>query len=670
MDSRASEASGFRVIENQWIAMSDGCRLAARIWLPDGAESTPVPAILEYLPYRKRDGTALRDEITYPFFARHGYAGVRVDIRGNGESDGLMADEYTALEHADGVEVIEWIARQPWCSGAVGMIGHSWGGFNGLQIAALAPEPLKAIITSCSTDDRYADDIHFMGGCLNNDNTTWSQQMLAYSSRPPDPALAGDGWSEAWLARLREMPLLAANWLRHQRRDAFWEHGSVCEDYGAIKAAVLAVGGWYDCYTNTVPRLLAGLTAPAKGIIGPWEHRYPHMAKVTPNIDFLNQAVRWWDHWLKGLDNGVAEDPALRAFLMEAAPASERNGPRDGRWVAEPVWPSPGIEQQTLHLNRDGLGKTPGTDAAIEIATPMHLGLDGGNFCPGMRIDDELAGDQRPDDALSVVFDSAPLDEPLAILGAPVIELELSADKPLAFLCARLCDVAPDGASTRVSLNPLNLTHRDSHKSPEPLVPGETYRVHFKLCDAGYIFRAGHRIRLALSTSYWPMIWPSPEAATVTMHSGASRLSLPVRQLDDDETAPLMTPVPKNPVLAREVLRPETNSRTVTTEADGAVHIEILDDLGETRDPANGLEAGSTARHSYRIKPDDPLSAVTEAAWSFTLGRNNWQVHTETWTRMTADKTHFHLTARLEAYEGGELLFERDWQEAIPRDLV
>ena len=249
----AREQGAFRIVENAWIAMGDGCRLAARIWLPDGALDTPAPAILEYLPYRKRDATSLRDEIVHGAFASAGYACVRVDIRGNGDSDGLMEDEYTPAELNDGVAVIRWIAEQPWCSGKVGVIGISWGGFNALQLAALAPEPLAAVVTVCSTDDRYADDIHFKGGCLLNDNLTWSQQMLSYSSRPPDPEIVGERWRELWLHRLENLPLLAANWLRHQRRDAFWKHGSICEDFSAVRAPVLAVGGWADAYSNAVP---------------------------------------------------------------------------------------------------------------------------------------------------------------------------------------------------------------------------------------------------------------------------------------------------------------------------------------------------------------------------------------------------------------------------------
>jgi putative CocE/NonD family hydrolase len=181
------------------IVMSDGCRLSARVWMPEDALASPVPAVLEYIPYRKRDGTLPRDEIMHPYVAGHGYATVRVDMRGNGDSEGLMTDEYTIQELADACEVIEFLAAQPWCTGTVGMMGKSWGGFNCLQVAAMRPKALKAVLSVCSTDDRYRDDIHYMGGCLLNDNHWWGDIMLAYQARPADPALFGDGWRDNWL---------------------------------------------------------------------------------------------------------------------------------------------------------------------------------------------------------------------------------------------------------------------------------------------------------------------------------------------------------------------------------------------------------------------------------------------------------------------------------------
>jgi putative CocE/NonD family hydrolase len=332
-----------REIENVFIELADGCRLAARIWLPADAEGDPVPAILEYLPYRKRDGTSQRDALTHPYVAGHGYACVRVDMRGNGESDGLMLDEYSLQEQDDALEVIGWIARQPWCIGAIGMIGISWGGFNGLQVAARRPPALKAVITLCSTDDRYADDIHFMGGCLLNDNLSWASTMFAYSSRPPDPALLGERWRELWLHRLENTVLLVDEWLRHQRRDRQWRHGSVCEDFDAIQCPVYAVGGWADGYSNAIPRLLAGLTVPRKGLIGPWAHRYPHFATPGPQIGFLQECLRWWDHWLKGIDTGIMAEPLYRVWMQESAPPQAHYDERPGRLVAEPSWPSPNI---------------------------------------------------------------------------------------------------------------------------------------------------------------------------------------------------------------------------------------------------------------------------------------------------------------------------------------
>ena len=259
-----------RVIEHMSIPLKDGTTLAARIWLPEDAEQNPVPAILEYLPYRKRDGTYERDALTHPYLAGHGYAGVRVDIRGSGESDGLLFDEYDQQEQDDGVELIAWLAAQPWCSGAVGMMGISWGGFNGLQIAARRPPALKAIVSICSTDDRYADDAHYMGGTLLTAGLGWGSFFFGSMCLPPDPELVGDAWRAMWRERLENVPLFFERWLEHQRRDAYWKHGSVCEDFAAIQCPVYAVGGWTDAYKNAIPRLLEGLTVPRKGLIGPW----------------------------------------------------------------------------------------------------------------------------------------------------------------------------------------------------------------------------------------------------------------------------------------------------------------------------------------------------------------------------------------------------------------
>ena len=663
-----AEINDVTVLDEVWVPLADGRRLSARIWLPAGAGEGAVPAILEYLPYRKRDGTAPRDETTYPAFARAGYAGVRVDLPGSGESDGHLADEYSEDELATGEEVIAWIAAQPWCSGAVGMIGISWGGFNGLQIAMRRPPALEAIVTVCSTVDRYADDIHYMGGCLLMDNFTWGAQMTAYMTRPPDPALRDD-WRAVWLDRLERLPFLAADWLRHQRRDALWKHGSVCEDWGAIECPVLAIGGWADAYSNAPAQLVEHLSAPAKALVGPWEHKYPHIARIAPAADFHGEVLRWFDRWLKGEANGAENLPAYRAYIQEHGAPSPHYDAQPGRWVAEAAWPSPTVEPVTLHPTEAGLAREPGGGTA-EVASPQQVGDAAGYYCPGMRVEHELPDDQSRDDALSLCFDGAALDAPLEILGAPEVELAFTVDRPQALLALRLCDVAPDGVSERVSYRPFNLAHRDSHETPTALEPGCRYTARVRLNHCGHRLRSGHRLRLALSTCYWPMIWPSPEAARVTLYLEDCRLILPVRRTEEGE--PESAPDPPRPYesLAAEVLR-EPGSRTGReTRADGTLVLTTFDDFGAARDPGHGLIAGSTVEQVFSIHPEDPLSARAEARWQFTLGRDDWRVRIESGNTMTATKKAFCLTRRVEAYEGDALVFEKDWSEEIPRDCL
>ncbi|MEY4984503.1 MAG: hypothetical protein RIR62_2769, partial [Pseudomonadota bacterium] len=305
------------VVEDMGIPMPDGIRLSARVWMPEDAGTDPVPAVLEMIPYRKRDGTVARDAMMHPYVAGHGYACVRVDMRGNGESEGLMEDEYSQQEMDDICAVIGWLAAQPWCSGKVGMMGKSWGGFNCLQAAFNQPPALKAVIAVCATADRFADDIHFKGGCLLGENFGWGAVMLSYSSRPPDPELRPD-WREMWLDRLQSEPWLAPRWAALQERGAYWKHGSVGEDYARMQTPVLIWGGWADNYMNTVSHLVQNVPAPVKGIVGPWVHQYPHTAVPGPRVGFLQVALRWWDRWLKGIENGAEDDPAYRVWMMDS----------------------------------------------------------------------------------------------------------------------------------------------------------------------------------------------------------------------------------------------------------------------------------------------------------------------------------------------------------------
>jgi len=414
-----------RVIEHMLIPLRDGARLAARMWLPEDAEQNPVPAILEYLPYRKRDGTYERDAMTHPYLAGHGYACVRVDIRGSGESTGLLSDEYALQEQDDGIELIAWLAAQPWCSGVVGMMGISWGGFNGLQIAARRPAALKAIITICSTDDRYADDVHFMGGALLTAGLDWASFFFSTMCLPPDPLLVGETWRTMWLERLQNVPMFLERWLQHQRRDDYWKHGSVCEDYAAIQCPVYAVGGWTDGYKNAIPRLLERLTVPRKGLIGPWAHAYPHFALPGPQIGFLQEMLRWWDYWLKGLDTGVMDEPVLRAWITDSTKPASYHVTLPGRWVAETSWPSSTAKLRRLFLTDAGLREAQGPFTGQAMRSPETLGKCAGYWVPFGTGHDQAA-DQQEDDFRSLTIETPPLDAPIEILGAPVVTLNIA----------------------------------------------------------------------------------------------------------------------------------------------------------------------------------------------------------------------------------------------------
>jgi putative CocE/NonD family hydrolase len=673
---RSEPPCQLRHIEHLEIPVRDGTKLAARLWHPVDADARPVPAVLEYIPYRNRDATRWRDALHHPYVAGHGYACVRVDLRGSGDSEGVLTDEYLEVELADGEDVIDWIAEQPWCDGSVGMMGISWGGFNGLQLAARRPARLGAIITVASTDDRYADDVHYMGGCLLGDNLSWASTMFAYNSLPPDPELVVD-WRDRWFERLEGSGLWLATWLEHQHRDDYWRHGSVAEDHGAIEVPVMAVSGWADGYTNAVFRLLEHLDVPRQGLVGPWSHKYPHMGEPGPAIGWLQECVRWWDRWLKGIDNGIDEEPMLRAWMQDSEAPFTSYDERPGRWVSEPSWPSPNIERREYRViqarlvpaDEVGPARRVTDKAGLVVHSPLSTGLFAGKWASFAGAPD-LPGDQQEEDGGALVFDTTTLTEDLELLGDVQVELELSSDRPVAMLAVRLSDVRPDRQTTRVTYGLLNLTHRDSHADPQPLVPGKRTRVAVTLNDVGQVFPAGHQLRLAISTSYWPLAWLPPEPTTLTIYPDACCLRLPVRprrdepevRFDPPETAP---PQEATTIEPREswwrVTRDlGTNSSTLEVVKDGGVtHIEDID-----------LEIQHKAVEHYTVVGSDVSSARGETVWERGLARGDWSIRTVTRTSLTCDATAFHLHANLDAFEDERRVYSANWDRSIPRRLV
>ncbi|MDX1710163.1 MAG: CocE/NonD family hydrolase [Rhodovibrionaceae bacterium] len=661
--------------EETWLTLSDGCRLAVRIWRPVDADANPVPAIFEYLPYRKRDLTATRDVQMHAYWAGHGYAGVRVDIRGSGESDGVLTDEYLQQELDDGIEVLEWLEQQPWCTGECAMIGISWGGFNGLQIAAMQPRHLKCVITLCSTDDRYADDVHHMGGCMLGDNLSWASTMFDQNACPPDPALVGERWRDMWLERLEGSGLWLKTWLSHQRRDDYWKHGSVCEDFSAIQCPVYAVSGWADGYVNAVFRLLIGLDGPRKGLVGPWAHTYPHLGVPGPAIGFLQECLRWFDHWLKGKDTGIMDEPMMRVWMQDSARPSARYDMRPGRWVSEPTWPSPNIEHVGYKLT-EGHDLVPDThevpDRALDIRSPLFVGLYAGKWCSYNAPPDQ-PHDQREADGGALIFQTPRLDEPIEICGQPEVELELESDQEIAMVAVRLIDITADDMATRVSYGLLNLTHRDSDEFPEKLEPGKRYRVRVKMKHIAQQFPAGHAIRLSISTSYWPLAWPAPKPVKLTVHCGDSRLILPQRAPrpeEDNALRPFEEPE-AGPPLEKTLIQPSHEEWTVFRDlANDNATLQVVNDVGRFRIDSIDLEIACRTMERYFFADDDYGSLRGWTEWERSFKRGDWEVRTLTRTLLTSDETAFRIRATLDAFEGDTRVYTQTWDEEIARDLV
>ncbi|MFC8950155.1 CocE/NonD family hydrolase [Streptomyces rochei] len=673
--------------EHVVIPMSDGVRLSARIWRPTSSDHEPVPAVLEYIPYRKRDLTAERDSVHHPYIAGHGYACVRVDLRGTGESEGVLRDEYLEIEQRDAEEVLAWLADQPWCDGTTGMMGLSWGAFAALQVAARRPPSLKAIVIASFTDDRHADDMHYMGGAMLSDNLAEAGTMFAYATCPPDPAVVGDSWRDMWHERLEHARPWVLEWLRHQRLDDYWRHASVAENYADVRCPVLASSGWADGYSNAVTRLLAHLDVPRKGLIGPWSHKFPHLGEPGPAIGYLQEVVRWWDHWLKGVDNGVMDGPMLQTWMQDSVPPSTSYEERPGRWVAEPSWPSPHVRAVTHPLTGRRIGPAleagaetaPGDDAedgddgeVLTVRSPLSVGQFAGKWA-SYNAPPDLPYDQREEDGGSLVFETEPLTERVEILGSPAVDLDLTVDQPVAMVAARLSDVHPDGAATRVTYGLLNLTRLDSAEHPEPLVPGRRYRARVHLNGVAQSFPPGHRMRLSLSTSYWPLAWPPPKPAMLSLREGSSTLTLPVRPpetADDSPAVPFGEPE-GTPPLATTTLTPPEERWDVKRDLVGYhAELETVKDRGTVRFDEIGLDVGRRAYERYASVADDFTSVSGESTWTMHFRRDAWDVRVVTHTRLTCDEERFFVDATLDGYEGGRRVFSRTWNETVPRDLL
>jgi len=645
---------------NAWIPMKDGVRLAVTLYMPDGAKpGEKFPALLDYLPYRKDDGTAAGDYPKNAYFARRGYVGARVDIRGFGASEGRPTDrEYSEQEQTDGEQVIHWLATQPWSNGKVGMYGISWGGFNALQMAMRNPPELKAIIAIDATEELFHDDIHYIDGLMHVDEFELNMDMGPGMTGAPDYTL-----DEKVLGPRFEAAPWSLEYFRHQRDGTFWR--SPVRPLSDIKVPCFVIGGLADGYRDSIPRMLEQVKAPMRALVGPWNHSFPNDADFGPRIEWREDAVRWWDYWLKGRDTGVRQDPKLEIYMRHYFPPDPNLDSVPGEWRAEKGWPPENQTSSTFYLQSNHtLSYSAGEGNIHKLRYVPSIGVEAG-FWWG-----ELLSDQRPVDAFSLVYDSAPLEEDLAIMGRPHALLKASADAPLANWFARLSDVAPDGQVTQVTGAGLSGAQRDSATEPKALEPGKIYSLDVEMHLTTWVFPKGHRIRLSVSNALWPMVLSTPYNMTTSLQLGGSdgsRITLP--------TVPLQGPAPSNiappqPSEERTDLKsfgfPWPGEWTVTRD-EGRQKTTVLWKGKMGGEYPWGKET-DLEKLTYEIDDAHPeVNTIQgEAQTTYELkGRVLvWSGHLS----FSSDARNFFYKYTRELRKDGALLKTKTWKETIPRD--
>lgn len=654
------------VIKHVRIPMADGIRLAADLYAPAGfvgSEAEPLPAVLDYIPYRK-------DEVEvggwgawyYGDLARAGYVVARVDIRGTGSSEGVAVDEYSPDELADGSAVVEWLAAQPWCDGHVCMTGISYGGFTSLLVAGQAPPSLTAIAPMFFGEDRYANGDHYRGGLLGLwfDLGYYGTYLAAFNLLPPDPQL--DDWRERWSERLEHNEPYLLRWLRHQSDGPFWRGGSVIDVVDRIRCPTLMIGGWRDAYPNGPLRLFPRLAVPKSLLVGPWNHAVPDIAIPGPRIDYVREIVAWFDRWCGR--RGEDEDSApVRVFMQRWQPPDPRRLDAVGDWRAETTWPPAASRFLTLYPDASGVLAEAPSNGVDRLRYAADVGPDGGLFC---YMSFGQSGDQRRDDAQSLVYDSAPLTDELAVLGPSVLRLRVTSPVEVLGFVGALSEVAPDGRSLAIARGALNATRRNGLECLEPIPLGEPIDLELSIDATGWVFATGHRIRLRLACADWPNLWPTPYTATVEVDRAGSSLELPIVPAEGPLPVPRLEPAPQRDLSSATVPARWRLSRDLAT---GQSHFEL-------RFGRSYLADGGTRRveRSFRldarVDPAHPGQASARGHHRSVIIGDGFEISARATTTVRASSSALDVRIEVELRSSDRPAWRRIWRERIPRDLL
>ena len=656
-------------IREVMIPMPDGIQLAADLYMPaDIPAGEHLPVLLEYTPYRKNDSRGSKYRM-YTYFVKRGYVVARVDIRGTGNSQGrTIPYEYSEIELSDGDAVIAWLAKQDWSNGNVGMFGISWGGFNSIQMAVRKPPALKAFVALMATEDLYQEDVHYMDGIIHIDS--WMMSHDLSNAMPGAPEFRLD---EDWLRNRFEVEPSVFTYMREQRDGSFWDRASARDKYEQIQIPGYYIGGWYDGYRDSPPRMLEHVKAPVKAMIGPWDHYYPHNAWPAPQVEWRHEAVRWFDQWLKGIDTGILDEPRFAVYVRDWHPPGPGVDEIPGHWRWEEGWPIERSITKTFYAGQDhGLFSSPSAQATHSLKYKPSVGLAGGG--PVMWWGN-IPPDQQSMDDYSLIYDSQPLDSPLEILGMPRAILKVSADVSRANWVVRICDVAPDGSVTQVGGAAFNGTHRKSAREPEDLIPGKVFPLEIEMHFSSWVFPKGHRIRFAINNAQWPMLWPTPYQMTTTLAIGGvegARVELPV-------VPPADRPVPKFKLPEEGPSLPDYAS-VDSGNVSGYAEIKSIQ-RDEQSGAAFGIATNATSfrypwglehfeeRLEHRTSDLNPAETSVIGIYAVAIDLKDRTIRMEQNVVFKSDLKNFHMNFIRRFKVDGETLHEKQWNEIFPRDF-
>lgn len=536
-------------------------------------------------------------------------------------------------------------------------------------MAVRNPPALKAIIAVDATEDLYQDDVHYMDGIMHLDS--WEMSMDLSAARPgaPDYTINEDYFrnrfdAEPWMMTYKNQ----------QRDGPFWDRASARDKYDKIRIPAFFIGGWYDGYRDNLPRMLENVkNAPVKAMIGAWNHTMPNHPYPEPGMEWRHEAVRWFDQFLKGKDTGILDEPRFAVYVREWHPPGPYLDHAPGHWRWEDGWPIGRVKDTPLYpQDNHTLEKIPGEKTTHLLAYKPTIGVEAGG--PVMWWGD-VAHDQRPTDAFSLVYDTDPLKTDTEILGLPKAMLKVATDATRANWFVRLSDVAPDGTVTQVAGAGFNGTHRNSARNPEPLVPGEFFPLEIEMHFTSWVFPKGHRIRLAVNNTQWPMLWPTPYPMTTSLKLGgadSSHVLLPIVPPANRPAPDFLPPVEDPKLAGYESLdtgtssgygeissvdrNPQTGEVTVVATNTGGrrypwgteTYRETIEHSTSDDHPENTSVLGT---HRMEVRLDNGRILLWEAELSFRSDLKNF---------------YYQYTRRLE--ENGERIREKTWVDTIPRD--